>query len=143
MGWRKTSETVRFYATVAAGSVIGGVLRALASLASSALWGNGFPVGTLLVNIVGSFLIGFYATLTGPNGRVFASPLQRQFFIAGFCGGLTTFSAFSLETFTLVQGGRLAAAALNIAISVVAWLVAVWLGHIFAVRLNRLRGSGQ
>lgn len=143
IGWRKTSETVRTYATVAAGSMIGGVLRALASLASTALWGNGFPFGTLLVNIVGSFLIGFYATLTGPDGRVFASPLQRQFFMVGFCGGLTTFSAFSLETLTLVQNGRYVAAGLNIAISVIAWLAAVWLGHIFAMRLNRLRGSGQ
>lgn len=143
IGWRKTSETVRIYATVAAGSMIGGVLRALVSLASDALWGSGFPFGTLLVNIVGSFLIGFYATLTGPEGRVFASPLQRQFFMAGFCGGLTTFSAFSLETLILAQGGELVAAGLNIAISVVAWLAAVWLGHICAVRLNRLRGSGQ
>ncbi|MGX9178193.1 fluoride efflux transporter CrcB [Mesorhizobium sp. L48C026A00] len=123
--------------------MIGGVLRALASLTSTALWGNGFPFGTLLVNIVGSFLIGFYATLTGPDGRVFASPLQRQFFMAGFCGGLTTFSAFSLETLTLAQSGKLMAAALNIAISVVTWLAAVWLGHILAVRLNRLRGSRQ
>ncbi|MER8866996.1 fluoride efflux transporter CrcB [Mesorhizobium sp. M0751] len=143
IGWRRRSQTVRLYATVAAGSMIGGVLRALASLASTALWGTGFPFGTLLVNIVGSFLIGFYATLTGPDGRVFAGPLQRQFFMAGFCGGLTTFSAFSLETFTLAQGGRLVAAGLNVAISVVAWLAAVWLGHIFAVRLNRLRRSRQ
>ncbi|MER9213578.1 fluoride efflux transporter CrcB [Mesorhizobium sp. M0663] len=123
--------------------MIGGVLRALASSTSTALWGAGFPFGTLLVNIVGSFLIGFYATLTGPDGRVFAGPLQRQFFMVGFCGGLTTFSAFSLETLTLAQGGRLVAAGLNVAISVVAWLAAVWLGHIFAVRLNRLRGSRQ
>ncbi|TIX35141.1 MAG: chromosome condensation protein CrcB, partial [Mesorhizobium sp.] len=48
-----------------------------------------------------------------------------------------------LETLTLAQGGKLVAAGLNIAISVVAWLVAVWLGHIFAVRLNRLKGSRQ
>ncbi|TIT21248.1 MAG: fluoride efflux transporter CrcB [Mesorhizobium sp.] len=143
IGWRRRRQTVRLYAIVAAGSMIGGVLRALASLASTALWGTGFPFGTLLVNIVGSFLIGFYATLTGPDGRVFAGPLQRQFFMAGFCGGLTTFSAFSLETLTLAQGGKLVAAGLNIAISVVAWLVAVWLGHIFAVRLNRLKGSRQ
>ncbi|RWB28504.1 MAG: fluoride efflux transporter CrcB [Mesorhizobium sp.] len=143
ISWRKTNEAVRIYATVAAGSMIGGVLRALASLTSTALWGNGFPFGTLLVNIVGSFLIGFYATLTAPDGRVFASPLQRQFFMTGFCGGLTTFSAFSLETLTLAQSGKLMAAALNIAISVVTWLAAVWLGHILAVRLNRLRGSRQ
>ncbi|PDQ18758.1 fluoride efflux transporter CrcB [Mesorhizobium sanjuanii] len=134
---------IRTYAAVAAGGMIGGVTRALVSLASTALWGGGFPFGTLLVNIAGSFLIGFYATVTGPEGRVFAGPLQRQFFMAGFCGGLTTFSAFSLETLLLAQGGKFMAAGLNVVISVMAWLAAVWLGHIFAMRLNRLRGSGQ
>lgn len=134
-------EALLLYVAVATGSMIGGALRALASLASVAVWGQGFPVGTLLVNIVGSFLIGFYATLTGPDGRVFAGPRQRQFFMAGFCGGLTTFSMFSLETLVLAQRGAWPVAALNVAISTVSWLAAVWLGHVLAARLNRLRGS--
>lgn len=131
------------YAAVAAGSMIGGGLRGLASFASVALLGNGFPIGTLFVNVVGSFFIGFYATLTGPGGRIFAGMHQRQFFMAGFCGGLTTFSMFSLETLMLAREGRLFAAGLYIAISIVLWLVAVWLGHALALRLNQLRGSGQ
>lgn len=141
--WRRMSQTFLLYAAVAAGSMIGSALRALASLGSIALLGNGFPVGTLLVNITGSFLIGFYATLTAPDGRVFASARQRQFFMAGFCGGLTTFSMFSLETLSLARDGDLVTAGLNIGISVVSWLAAVWLGHTLALRLNRMRGSSK
>jgi fluoride exporter len=139
--WRKIRDASMLYAGVAVGSVIGSVLRAFASVASIALLGPGFPVGTLFVNVAGSFLIGFFAALTGPDGRVFAGPRARQFVMAGLCGGFTTFSMFSLETLRLVQGGRLLAAGLNIGLSAALWLAAVWLGHILASRLNRLRGS--
>jgi CrcB protein len=133
-------ETAKLYLAVSAGAVIGSVLRALASLAALAWLGPGFPWGTLLVNIVGSFVIGFYATLTGPGGRVFAGSRQRQFVTTGICGGFTTFSAFSLETFILLQRGNWPIAGLNIGVSVAAWLVSVWLGHMLATRLNRLGG---
>ncbi|WP_341872559.1 fluoride efflux transporter CrcB [Allomesorhizobium alhagi] len=125
---------------VSLGSVIGSVLRAIASMAALAYLGPDFPWGTLFVNVLGSFVIGFYATLTGPGGRVFAGTRQRQFVMAGICGGFTTFSMFSLETFLLVQVGNLPAAGLNIGASIVTWLAAVWLGHILASRLNRLGG---
>ena len=134
--WR---DAIAVYAAVALGSMVGGVLRFLASSASLSLWGPGFPVGTLIVNVVGSFVIGFYATLTGPDGRVFASPQQRLLVMAGFCGGLTTFSTFSLETFMLMRSGKLLVAVANIGVSVVTWLAAVWLGHMLAMRLNRLK----
>ncbi|MBS3651431.1 fluoride efflux transporter CrcB [Pseudaminobacter sp. 19-2017] len=134
-------DAIAVYAVVALGSVVGGVLRALASSVSLAIWGPGFPVGTLIVNVVGSLIIGFYATLTGPDGRVFASPRQRLLVMAGFCGGFTTFSTFSLETVMLMQSGELLVAAANVAVSVVTWLAAVWLGHMLATRLNRLKGS--
>jgi CrcB protein len=98
-------------------------------------------VGTLFVNVLGSFTIGFYATLAGPDGRVFAGSRSRQFVMTGICGGFTTFSMFSLETFDLLRDGRPLAAGLNVGISVTAWLAAVWLGHMAASRLNRLKGS--
>jgi CrcB protein len=134
-GW----STVILYACVAAGSVLGGVARYVASLLIPAL--SGFPWATLSVNVAGSFIIGLYGTLNGPDGRLFASTRQRQFVMTGFCGGYTTFSSFSLETFRLLDSGAAPTALMYIAVSVVAWLVAVWLGHVLASRLNRLKGS--
>ena len=119
--------------------MLGSLARYLASLLIPAV--AGFPWATLFVNVVGSFIIGFYGTLSGPDGRVFASTRQRQFVMTGFCGGFTTFSAFSLETFRLLHGGMTRTAFAYIAVSVVTWLVAVWLGHMLASRLNRLKGS--
>jgi len=139
--WPAARNLVALYAAVALGSMIGGVLRAVASLAIHAYAGPGFPWGTLFVNVAGSFVIGFYATLTGPDGRVFVGTRRRHFVMTGICGGFTTFSVFSLETLRLAQDGEPQAAALNVGLSVVAWLTAVWLGHLCATSLNRLKGS--
>jgi fluoride exporter len=139
--WRVARDTAVLYAVVALGSVIGGVLRALASVAVHGHVGPGFPWGTLFVNVTGSLAIGFYATLAGPEGRLFAGTRQRQFVMTGICGGYTTFSIFSLETFQLVRAGDLPAAGLNVGLSVVGSLAAVWLGHILATALNRPKGS--
>lgn len=136
-----TRQSLELYAAVALGSVIGGVLRALASLTLPVVLGTGFPWATLFVNVTGSFLIGFYAALTGPDGRMLAGPRQRQFVMTGICGGYTTFSMFSLETLRLWQTGHAAAAALNVGVSIITWLVAVWLGYGLATRLNRLKGA--
>lgn len=127
------------YACVAAGGILGSVARWVASLLIPVV--SGFPFATLFVNITGSFIIGFYSTLSGPDGRLFATTRQRQFVMTGFCGGYTTFSAFSLETVRLLRGGMNHMALLYIAVSVVTWLVSVWLGHMLASRLNRLKGS--
>ena len=127
------------YACVAAGSVLGGVARYLVSLVI--LSGSPLPWATLFVNVTGSFIIGFYAALSGPDGRLLAGAPQRQFVMTGFCGGYTTFSTFSLETFRLLQAGDVRAALANIAASIGASLLAVWLGHILAARLNRMKGS--
>jgi len=132
-------NSVILYGYIAAGSVLGGVARHLLSLLFQLI--PGFPWATLFVNVTGSFIIGFYSTLSGADGRLFASARQRQFVTTGFCGGYTTFSTFSLETFRLLEGGMAQTAFLNIAVSIVTWLVAVWLGYALASRLNRLKGS--
>jgi CrcB protein len=132
-------QTAVLYACVAVGAVIGGVARWLASLLILPV--SGFPLATLFVNVTGSFIIGFYGTLTGPDGRWFASARQRQLVMTGFCGGFTTFSSFSLETVRLLRGGLMETALLNIAVSVVTWLLAVWLGYVVAARINRLKGE--
>lgn len=136
--WQKFWDRTGSYIAVALGSIVGGVARYLVSVLFISQLGGGFPWATLFVNVTGSFMIGFYAALTGPDGRLFVSPRQRQFVMVGICGGYTTFSAFSLETLRLVQSGNMQAASVNLFVSVVGWLTAVWLGHAMAVRLNRL-----
>lgn len=138
--WQQIRSGSILYGAVALGSVIGGEARYLVGVLLQIL-GPGFPWATLFVNVTGSFVIGFYAALTGPDGRVFASARQRQFVMTGICGGYTTFSAFSLETFQLLRAGDAPAAMLNVGISVIGWLVAVWLGHVLATRINRLKGT--
>lgn len=124
------------YGAVGAGSALGALARFLCSVALVALLGPGFPWGTLAVNVLGSFLIGLYASLSGPGGRLPGTPIQRQFVITGFCGGFTTFSIFSLETLLLLEGQAWALAAINIVASLVLWLVAVWTGARIGDRLN-------
>jgi fluoride exporter len=123
------------YLVIGIGSALGA--RYGCGLVAVALWGALFPWGTIIINLVGSFVIGGFATLTGPDGRVYVSPLGRQFVMVGLCGGYTTFSAFSLETLDLLQRGRPLAAAANIALSLLFGLSAVWLGHVIAQRVNR------
>jgi CrcB protein len=136
--WRKFWDTAGSYVSVALGSIVGGVARYLVSVLFLSQFGNGFPWGTLFVNVTGSFIIGFYAALTGPDGRLFVSPRQRQFVMVGICGGYTTFSAFSLETLRLAQSGNFTTASAYILVSIVTWLAGVWIGHVLAARLNRL-----
>jgi CrcB protein len=127
------------YAWVSAGSIAGGLTRYLVGLALET--GSAFPWATLFINATGSLVIGFYAALTGPDGRVLARPEHRQFVMTGFCGGYTTFSTFSLETFRLFHGGMKTMALAYVGASVICWLVSVWLGHMMAVRYNRLQRS--
>src|SRR5688572_3961382 len=115
---------------ITVGGAIGTVARFGLSNLVARLLGETFPWGTIIVNISGCFAIGFFFTVTGAEGRWLVSPTFRQFFMAGICGGYTTFSAFSLQTLNLAEGGQWMKAAANVLVSVVFCLVAVWLGHL-------------
>jgi CrcB protein len=103
--------------------------------------GETFPWGTLAVNISGSFIIGLFGTLTGPDGRWLVPSTIRQFFMLGICGGYTTFSSFSLQTLTLAEDGEWFKAGANCVLSLVLCLVGVWVGHIVAVEINAMKGQ--
>jgi CrcB protein len=128
--------TLRLYLWIAIGSACGGMARYWCSGVAARLFGETFPWGTLIINIIGSLVIGFFAALTGPDGRVLVGPTARQFVMVGICGGYTTFSSFSLQTLNLVNDGEWFQAAGNVSLSVVLCLIAVWTGHAFAVGLN-------
>jgi CrcB protein len=93
------------------------------------------------VNVVGSFIIGFFGTLTSPDGRLFVGGTTRQFVMTGFCGGFTTFSSFSLNTLNLLNDGEFLYAGGNILGSVTLCLISVWLGSISAAAINQLKGA--
>lgn len=124
------------YLWITLGSALGGLARYWSSGVIANAFGGSFPFGTLFVNILGSFIIGFTNTLTGPDGRLLVTSEYRQFVMVGLCGGFTTFSSFSLQTLTLAQDGELAQAGANVVVSVVTCLAAVWLGHVTAAALN-------
>ena len=115
---------------VAIGGALGSVARYWVSILVGHLTGPRFPWGTILINIAGSFAIGFFAAATMVSGgRFVVSNEARLFFMVGVCGGFTTFSSFSLQTLDLVRDGRAAQAFGNIALSIVLCLTAVAAGY--------------
>lgn len=127
------------YFWVAVGSALGGTARYWFSGVAARVWGETFPWGTLLINVIGSFVIGFFGELTGPDGRVFVGATARQFVMVGICGGYTTFSSFSLQTLNLLNDGEWLRSGCYVGGSVALCLIAVWAGHALAVGLNGLK----
>lgn len=119
---------MKLYAAVMVGGAIGSVLRYAISAWISEATHSTFPWGTLVVNVIGSFVIGLFTGLTGPDGPLLVSPVARAFVTIGILGGFTTFSSFSLQTMLLVQDGQWFSAAGNILSSVVLCLVAAGAG---------------
>jgi CrcB protein len=113
---------------VALGGALGSMARFWMATAVAALTGPQFPWGTLLINILGSFVIGWFGVLTGSRGAVSVPPDIRIFVMVGICGGFTTFSAFSLQTLELLQSGEILRAGFYILGSVTLCLLAVWVG---------------
>ena len=119
---------------VAIGGAIGSVFRYEISTGVYKVLGHAFPYGTLVVNVVGSFLAGVvFVALVGKLAGF--SEQLRALLLIGFLGGFTTFSAFSLDTILLVQKGELASALLNMALSLALCLGATGLGVLIARRL--------
>ena len=126
------------YLWVAIGGAFGGVSRFWLSGLIASRFGETFPWGTLIINITGSFLIGIFAALATPEGRL--DPQTRvfviQFLMIGVCGGYTTFSAFSLRTLQLMQERQWLYAGGNVILSVVLCMIAVWLGYLLGSIFN-------
>jgi CrcB protein len=115
---------------VAIGGAVGSVARLLLSGAIQQRAGTAFPAGTLVINVVGSLLLGFL--LRYALGSTSVSPEARALLTTGFCGGFTTFSTFSYETVTLVEDGDWGRAGAYVALSVVLSLVACAAGVVLA-----------
>jgi CrcB protein len=137
----QNSSNMNVYLWVAIGGALGSVARLGAVELGTRCWGHEFPWGTLVVNIVGSFVIGFFATVTDPDlgGRWPVGAMGRQFFMTGVLGGFTTFSAFSLQTLSLARGSEWIKAGGYAASSVVLCLIGVWLGYLVALAINPAR----
>lgn len=118
---------------IAFGGAFGAVLRYGASSSVYALLGRGFPYGTLFVNVTGSLLIGMLSILM--LERMSIGPEWRAAVLVGVLGSFTTFSTFSLETLNLLEQGEIITAVLNILVSVLVCLIAVWLGVIIGRQL--------
>ncbi len=112
---------------IAIGGAFGAMMRFLVSTGLYQWLGRGFPYGTLLVNVVGSFLIGLLSE-TLILQRITVALDYRAAILVGFIGAFTTFSTFSLETFYLLEQGQISKAFLNVTVSVGSCLMAVWLG---------------
>ncbi len=106
-----------FILAVALGGAIGSVARYLVGIGSGKLLGFNFPWGTLFINIVGSMLIGVFAGMFAFKWDL--PQALRVFLTVGICGGFTTFSTFSLDTYYLIERGELAAAGFYIVSSVI------------------------
>jgi CrcB protein len=123
---------------IAVGSALGGVSRYLVGGVLQRAAGGGFPIGTLVVNITGSFLLGLFLRYAVDTPTL--TPEWRAFLTVGFCGGYTTFSTFSYETVALAEDGQWARAALYVALSVGLSLVATFAGFVAARELIQIRG---
>jgi CrcB protein len=100
-------------------------------------YGQTFPIGTLAVNILGCFVIGLFAGITRPDGGILISPVIRQAVMIGFLGGFTTFSSFGLQTLALLADREWGHAGLNVLLSLVCCLAAVWIGQVIALEIAR------
>jgi CrcB protein len=129
---------MKLYAAIMLGGALGSAARFAVSVWLAAKVGESFPWGTFAVNVIGSFVIGFFVAITGPDGAFMVSPAVRAFVAIGLLGGFTTFSSFSIQTFYLMQDGQWLWAAGNVVMSVVFCLLAAG-GGVAAANILPLR----
>lgn len=113
-------------ALVAAGGAVGAVLRHLVALASLRVLGEGFPWGTLVVNVLGSFVLGWLLATTGESEVL--SPDLKLMLGTGLCGALTTFSTFSVQNLVLLERQDHKLLVANVALNLLLGLAAAWAG---------------
>jgi fluoride exporter len=111
---------------IAIGGAIGSVLRFLTTFFVSKIWSNQFPLATFIANLAGCFLIGLFIGILTKNNL--AESNLKWFLVTGFCGGYTTFSAFGIENYNLLQNNNPLMAFGYISLSVILGLFAVWFG---------------
>ncbi|HEU5433323.1 MAG TPA: fluoride efflux transporter CrcB [Thermomicrobiales bacterium] len=125
--WRERLATMT---AIGVGAIAGANARYLVGLWVAARWGSAFPWGTLLINLSGSFVLGFYLALV--TERLTGRSTTRLLLATGFLGAYTTFSTFSYETVALVQHGALGPAVAYVAASLIGGLIAVFAGVVAA-----------
>ncbi len=122
------AEAADSYLWISIGSALGGMARHWCNVLATEWLGTSFPWGTLFINVTGSLTIGFFFALTDASGRFDVSRNAKLFVMTGICGGYTTFSAFSLQSLTLLQEGAWLRGGGYVAASVGLCLLAVWAG---------------
>ena len=124
------------YLLIGLGGALGSMARHWCNGLAALLAGTAFPWGTLIVNVLGSVVIGLAGATMQEGGRFPANEDTYLFLVVGICGGYTTFSAFSLQTLALMQAGQWLPAAANIGASVVLCVGGAWLGYAVGLALN-------
>lgn len=114
------------YLYMAVGAILGAYCRYWVGAWANARWGTDFVYGTLLINLIGSFVLGFFLTMN--LERNLFTPNARFLVAVGWCASFTTYSTFSWDTFRYIQQGNLSLAFLNMGATLLGCLVATWAG---------------
>ena len=118
------------YLIIGVGGFIGAIARYAVAIWIGQRWGRNFPLGTFVINVTGSFLIGLLMTLMAE--RIIENPQWRLLLVVGFLGAYTTFSTFEYETGALLRDGEWMFAGLNVMGSVLVGFIALKLGEVIA-----------